>query len=526
MAFLLPHLLRESAASYPDYIAVSFKDQQLTYRELDQQTDRLAAALIEAGVQRQDRIGIFMNKSHLSIVSLLGILKADAVYVPIDPNSPLPRTRYIIENCGIKVVLTSENKISKIKDLLQEGVELKRIFLMDGDPQETAQLPANTTRWERIASLSDLPIPELQNIETDLAYILYTSGSTGVPKGVMISHINSLTFVNWAFRTFQVMPTDRLSNHAPLHFDLSILDVFVALKAGASVVLVPEGLSTFPFRLVDWIVNNRITIWYSVPSILSRMVLHGRMERHSFPDLRTILFAGEVFPVKFLRQLMHLVPAADYYNLYGPTETNVITFYKVPPLAPERSEPIPIGKACENMEVFALDPQGNKLTAPGERGELYARGSCVAMGYWGDPQKTARHFVANPLNSRYPEIAYRTGDLVSLDAEGNYLYLGRVDHMVKSKGYRIELGEIETILYSHPEIKEAAVIPIPDEVIGNRLKAFVVSASENGLDANDLKKYCFERIPDYMVPDEIEFRAELPKTSTGKIDRPALSVKS
>ncbi|HEU5320068.1 MAG TPA: AMP-binding protein, partial [Methylomirabilota bacterium] len=263
-----------------------------------------------------------------------------------------------------------------------------------------------------------------------------------------------------------------------------------------------------------------ITVWYSVPSALTLLLLRGQLERFPFPALRAVLFAGEVFPVKYLRALMQAVPRPAYYNLYGPTETNVCTFYRVPPLAEDRVKPIPIGRACANAEVFAVDERGQR-SAPGAEGELYVRGSLVTRGYWGDPERTARVLVPNPLETRFEEKVYRTGDIVTLDDEGNYVLVGRRDHMVKSRGYRIELGEIETALYGHPQVREAVVIPVPDELVGARLHAAVVTAAP--VTAEELQRHCAAVLPAYMVPETVEFREALPQTSTGKIDRTRLA---
>ena len=316
-----------------------------------------------------------------------------------------------------------------------------------------------------------------------------------------------------------------MTSHAPLHFDLSTFDIYVTIKAGGTGVLVPEKLSIFPVQFVQLLQEERITVTYLVPSILSLMVNYGQLDRGNLSALRLVLFAGEVFPVKYLRQLIAAVPQADYYNLYGPTETNVCTYYKIQPgdLAPNQTQPAPIGVACANMEVFAVDDQGRLVTHPGREGELWVRGSCVAQGYWGDPEKTAGNFVRNPYQPHFDEVAYRTGDIVVLDEGGlNWRYVGRRDHMIKSRGYRIELGEIEAALYTHTGVKEAAVVAIPDELIGNRLRAFVVPVEGNGLTVKELRAYCSTHLPGYMVPESIEFRPELPKTSTGKVNRPLL----
>jgi amino acid adenylation domain-containing protein len=356
-------------------------------------------------------------------------------------------------------------------------------------------------------------------IDQDLAYILYTSGSTGQPKGVMLTHRNALAFVSWAAEQFAVVPEDRLSSHAPLHFDLSIFDLFAAAYSAAAVVLVPPKASIFPKQIVRFIQENNITIWYSVPSILSMLTLRGGLANESLPSLRLILFAGEVFPTKYLRELMRLVPKPRYANLYGPTETNVCTWYEVPPLDELSSEPLPIGLPVANDEVFAVTEEG-RLALAGEVGELLVRGATVMRGYWGDPDRSAGRLVPDPFSSAFADPVYRTGDLVEVLADGGYRYVGRQDAQIKSRGYRIELGDIEATMYSHPAVIECAVVAVPDDLVGNRLGAYAVVADE--CSEADLAAYCAERLPRYMVPESFTLVSGLPRTSTGKVDRPHL----
>ncbi|MGH2536973.1 MAG: amino acid adenylation domain-containing protein [Candidatus Promineifilaceae bacterium] len=526
MAYLLHHLLADSAQRYPDNEALRFKGQGLTYAQLDALTNQTAAALRQLGVQRGDRVGIYVHKSLASVIAIFGILKAGGVYVPLDPNSPAKRLAYIARNCGLKVVLTAAEKLKDLAKFAAEDSPLERIVLIDSPPpaEMPADLPPLLT-WEEVLRAPAGPPAPAGVIETDLAYILYTSGSTGDPKGVMIAHRTIFTFINWCADTFKLGPADRVTSHAPLHFDLSTFDIFVTLKAGGTVVLLPDTLSVFPIQLVRLLQDERITVIYMVPSILSLMVNYGKLADHDLSALRLLLFAGEVFPIKYLRALAEAVPHPDYYNLYGPTETNVCTYYKVQPedLAPERDRPVPIGVACENMEVFAVSEDGRRVSEPGQEGELWARGSCVAQGYWGDPEKTAKAFVANTFQPLFQEMAYRTGDIVCLAEDGRtWIYIGRRDHMIKSRGYRIELGEIEAALYGHSGVKEAAVVAVPDDLLGNRIKAFVVPDRQNGLTPKELEARCARLLPKYMLPESIELLAELPKTSSGKIDRPKL----
>jgi amino acid adenylation domain-containing protein len=359
-------------------------------------------------------------------------------------------------------------------------------------------------------------------IDSDLAYILFTSGSTGNPKGVMISHLNSLTFVNAAHDLFQISVNDRFSNICPLHFDMSVFDLYVAFKAAATVVIVPEVTSIFPTQLAEFIETNRISVWNSVPSALSLLATLRNLDNYDFSGLRLVLFAGEVFPLKYLRRLMKSVPVARFYNLYGQTEANSSLYYRVEQVPAGDTGVVPIGKAFPNFSVFALDGNGRRINRPGEKGELYVRGASVALGYLGEPEKTRASFVENPLNPHVSERVYRTGDLVTLDGDGNYVFAGRKDHMIKSRGYRIELGEIEAVVANHERVKNVVVVAIPDELVGNRIAAAVVPVNEGVVGKEDVIRYCAARLPKYMIPEIIEFRDSLPMTSSGKVDRKSL----
>jgi amino acid adenylation domain-containing protein len=524
MAYLLSQLLAQSAAREPSRAAVVYEDERLTYAELEAQSNQLARVLAAQGVRRGDRVGLYLRKSIPSIVGIYAALKLGATYVPIDPGAPPPRMAYIVRNCGIRCLVTAHDRLGRLRQGLQDGSPVEALVVADWEaPRETAgPAGARLVAWgEAVPAASAEPLP-LTAIDTDLAYVLYTSGSTGEPKGVMLSHRNALTFVDWAAEKFEVMPWDQLSSHAPFHFDLSIFDLFVAAKAGATLVLVPTETTLFPLPMAQLIENAGISVWYSVPSALIQMLNHLDLRDLDLQSLRLILFAGEVFPVKYLRQLHEAVPYARLFNLYGPTETNVCTYYEVRDVPPDRTEPFPIGRACENTEVFALDEDG-RLCGVGEVGELYVRGSTVMQGYWGRPEDTARVLRQNPLQSQFRDPAYPTGDLVRLDENGDYLFLGRRDNQIKSRGYRIELGEIETALYNHPSVREAAAVAIPDDEIGNRLQAFVALHEAGAVSASELERYCISALPRYMVPEQIAIREALPKTSTGKVDRRALT---
>ncbi len=515
MAYVLQQLLTKSAKAYPDKPAVWARGRSITYRELDERSNQLAHLLRQRGIQKGDRVGLFFPKCVESIVSMLGVLKAGGVYVPLDPQAPADRVGYIISNCGVRILITTADKR---KELSADALGLIEAFVLTEGEGNGADLIA----WSQLSQFTAANAPQVMSVETDLAYILYTSGSTGRPKGVMLTHQNALTFVEWCAEEFQVGSEDRLSNHAPLHFDLSVFDVYNTLEAGATVYLITEDLALFPTSLANFIEAQKITIWYSVPSALMLLLLHGRLTPEKLNSLRVILFAGEVFPMKYLRQLAEISKNSELYNLYGPTETNVCTFYRVERERLASMEKLPIGIACANTECFSVTPEG-KLAVKGEAGELYVRGPSVTYGYWADPEKTHRMVVPNHFQENFEEKMYRTGDIVTVGEDGNYYFQGRRDSQIKSRGYRIELGEIESALLSHPGVREAAVLAVPDEVIGNRIRAVVVPHIAGSLGVLELQQYCASRVPKYMIPELVDLYDELPKTSTGKIDRVRLA---
>jgi amino acid adenylation domain-containing protein len=530
MAYLLQHLLTDSAARRPDTPAVAAGDRILTYDELDRLSNQVARALRAQGVAPGDRVGVLAPKSPASVVGVFGAVKAGACYVPLDPGAPARRLSAIMADSGIAVLLADAGRASAAAAMADGAARLRSVIVVgphsgreDGGAAGAAPPGPAVLPWEAVLAEPDGPVAADAVIETDLAYILYTSGSTGTPKGVMISHRSSLTFVAWAAACAGLGEQDRVCSPAPLHFDLSVFDIFATCQVGACMVVVPEGTAMFPVRLAEWMAQERISVWYSVPSVLTMLVAYGNLAGFNLSRLRAVIFAGEVFPVKHLRGLMAALPHARYLNWYGPTETNVCTAFEVLAGAAGPPDPVPIGTACANTDVFAVTGDGRRVSEPGEVGELYVRGPSLMQGYWGQPGKTEEVLVANPFQSAYRETAYRTGDLVTVDRDGNYLYLGRQDGMVKTRGYRVELGEVEAALYGHPAIREAVVLPIPDELLGSRLRAVISADGAGGLTREEILEHCRQRLPGYMVPDVVELCEALPRTSTGKVDRARLA---
>lgn len=517
MEYLVHQLLERAAQRSPGATAVVAGPQSITYGELDRRASQVAHFLRSHGITRGDRVALYLEKSIESVIAVYGIMKSGACYVPLDPHAPTMRLAYILNNCSVDWIVTSSAKRAQWPEVRRGPTGDRALLVLD-------DWSGDTIKEDRVYTAESLDIepgtpPEVALVDSDLAYILYTSGSTGNPKGVMLSHRNALAFVNWAAETFGISPDDRLSSHAPLHFDLSVFDLFAAAAGGAAVVVVPSQASLFPPELVRFIARERITIWYSVPSILSMLALRGGIMYGSLSELRLVLFAGEVFPTKYLRQLVALLPQARFANLYGPTETNVCTWYEVAIIPSDDAEPIPIGRAIANDEVFAVTDEGAPAKQ-GEVGELHVRGGTVMRGYWNDPDRTAKGLVPDPRGGVVVDRVYRTGDLVILDEHGDYHYIGRRDAQVKVRGYRIELGDVENALNSHPAVQECAVVAVPDELVTNRLRAFVVA--EPAVPGEVLISHCASRTPKYMIPESIEFRDKLPRTSTGKIDRRSL----
>ena len=500
-------LLEASAARRPDHVAVEDpeRDAEITYRDLNRLAEEVKERLVEADVRSGDRVGIYAHKSISTVVSIFGVLKAGAAYVPVDPDAPPARGAFIFQDCDVRAILAEASLVDALRGAYN-GQELSGGASLEGLGAYGVDVSLLKTPTREEADVAESA--------KDLAYILYTSGSTGAPKGVTHTHSSALSFIDWCSKTFAPTDKDRFSSHAPFHFDLSILDLYVPLKHGATLILIGEKLGKQPLALAETIAKRRLSVWYSTPSILRLLVEYGRMETSDYGALRLVFFAGEVFPIKHLAALKAVWPHPHYFNLYGPTETNVCTYYEVPETVPQdRTEPFPIGKVCENDRARVMDEHDQEVQ-PGEEGELYITGGSVMAGYWKLPERTSKAFYVDGDGARW----YRTGDLVREDEHGDYLFAGRRDRMVKRRGYRVELGEIEAALYRHPDVHEAAVVALPDEENGVLIKAFLNWHGEGRPSLIKLKRFAAENLPLYMIPDRFSFPSALPKTSTDKID--------
>lgn len=516
----LADLLEESGQRFSDKVAVAVPEGgRLTYRELADVSDRLRDRLWHLGVRPGDRVGLRLHKSIDAVIAIFGILKAGAAYVPVDAESPAARGAFILNDCQVKALITERKLEASIRQELSRLAASPAILALD----ECAAAFALDSLLDSLQRADPANrVATLQSKDDDIAYILYTSGSTGNPKGVVLSHRNAMSFIDWCSETFQPVPEDTFSSHAPFHFDLSILDIFVSIKHGATLVLLGEVLGKDPIRLATAISSERITIWYSTPSILSLLALYGKLDKYDYSSLRMVFFAGEVFPVPQFRALRAFWNGPRFFNLYGPTETNVCTYYEVPNDGSwETMDTFPIGGICQPNKGIVVDERDQRVTM-GEPGELLVSGPNVMHGYWNLKEQNERAFLVDAECTRW----YRTGDIVTEDRTGQYRYLSRRDRMVKRRGYRVELGEIEAGLLRHPDIREAAVVAVSGVDSGVRITAFVSCQQGRPLTIIALKALSSQSLPPYMVPDTFTVVQALPRTSTNKVDFQSLKARA
>ena len=506
MSTLLQNYVVRQAERRPEATAIVYGAKRLSYGALDAAATRLARTLREAGCRKGDRVCFLYPKKPAAMVWMLGILKAGAMHVPLDVASPAARLRRIVEACEPRFVLGASNVGPLLADIVEGVPGAPRVGWME------TQAPAGLRAAFTLADVARAPVAPIDpgTGPQDAAHLLFTSGSTGVPKGVVITHANVAAFVDWGLRHFGLDETDRVSGHTPLHFDLSTYDIFGAYAAGAELHVVPLETALLPHRLAEFMRVSRLTQWFSVPSVLNYIAKVDALREGDFPELRRVMWCGEALPVPTLMHWMRRLPHARFTNLYGPTETTIASsYYDVPACPTDPKAVIPIGSPCEGEELFLAND------------EIYIGGAGLSPGYWRDPEKTAAAFVPHP--ERAGERLYRTGDLGRVRADGLFELIGRADTQIKSRGYRIELGEIEAALASLAQLRESAVVAIRTEGFEQWLIccAYVPMPGAEAAPAS-LRAALARLVPNYMLPARWTRCDALPRNANGKVDRPRL----
>ncbi|HEX3156479.1 MAG TPA: amino acid adenylation domain-containing protein, partial [Candidatus Angelobacter sp.] len=494
------HLFEEQAERMPEQVAVIDGEQQLTYGELNRRSNRLVYRLRALGVRPDDRVAICMERSLEMVVALLGVLKAGAAYVPLDPGYPAERLEYMLEDTQATVLLTQQH--------LRERLPHRKLRIVCLD-----------TEWDQIASQQDSNPVALAGPE-NLAYVIYTSGSTGRPKGVMLTHASLRNHMAWMQQAHPIVPGDRVLQKTVFTFDASVWEFYAPLLGGGTLVMARPGGHQDPEYMVRCVEQKAITILQLVPLQLQFLLEQQGIERCY--SLKRVYCGGDVLSQDLVKAFYQLVPSAKLYNLYGPTETTIDATTAECSRAIE-SEIVPIGKPIANTQVYVLDEAGELLPA-GCWGELYIGGSGLGRGYLNRPGLTAEKFVPDAYGEAGGRL-YRTGDLVRWNRSGELEYLRRIDEQVKIRGYRIEPGEIEAVLMEYEGIRQSAVIAREDVAGDKRLVAYMVwEEGKEDAGGSELRKHIQKRLPEYMVPGAFVTLAELPLTGNGKLDRKALPL--
>jgi acyl-CoA ligase (AMP-forming) (exosortase A-associated) len=515
--FLIHHMLRASAERAPRKEALIHGNERLCYDDVARRVSALAHALRNSGLQRGDRVGIYLGASVAQVISIFASSEAGGVFVPINSLLHPDQVAFIAKDCGIRCLITTAPMLAQLTPLLEQMPSLQFIVVSGAETLPALSLPC--LRFEELCEGPFSSNFREQNISKDLAAILYTSGSTGKPKGVMLSHANVVAGSSIVSTYLQITEQERILAVLPFSFDAGLNQLMTAFQHGATLVLINF---VFAREIVQTLLKERITGLAGVPTVWSLLAqTNSGLQKQPLPDLRYITNTGGAMPQTVLAVLRKALPDTRIFLMYGLTEAFRSTY--LPPEELDR-RPTSMGKAIPDTEILVLNEQG-QLCKPGEVGELVHRGPTVSMGYWNRPEDTARALRPNPLRpsqfSDHEKVCY-SGDLVKMDEDGFLYFMGRRDAMIKSSGFRISPTEVEEALLQSGGLQLAAVIGIPDEMLGQTIKAFVVPRNGSPRDPDALIAHCAEKLPRYMVPKSVEFLDQMPKTSSGKVDYPAL----
>lgn len=495
-----------AARACPNKVAVTDGTASLTFADLRAQARSLALQLIGRNDTICRPIAVYLPKSVQVVVADLGILYSGNIYTNLDVKSPQQRLANILAHIGPRLVITSRALADSVVAAGVAQEDLVFVDELDGIEAES-DTRAIEARLARV-------------IDTDPVCIINTSGSTGTPKGVALSHRGTIDFMDWVFDTFDFDDKVVIGSLSPFYFDIYTLELVLCLAKGATIVLIPEQLASFPAKLLEFMIEAKIGFIFWVPTVMVNIANLSLLDKFALPDLATVFFAGEVFPTRHLNMWRHALPHAQFVNLYGPIEIHVDCTYHIVEGEMADDEPLSIGLPCRNTDIIILN-ENNERCAVEEQGELCVRGSSLALGYWNDPEKTARAFVQNPLNPYYPELIYRTGDLALRRADGRIFLAGRKDYQIKHMGYRIELPEIEHQVLGIPGIANACV------VYDHPRKAITLffQPVDEDVPSATIRRALGDIFPKYMLPTAFHSMQQLPMNPNGKIDRNGLVLR-
>jgi D-alanine--poly(phosphoribitol) ligase subunit 1 len=482
---------------YPSKLAVADGRLEWSFERLLCRGGAIAREIVKRTDATNRPIAVYLPKTNEAIASILGVLFSGNSYAPMDVKAPVGRIHGILTNLEPVLILTTKTLATPLQNA---GTDPSSFVILDDIPEGDGMIP---DRWQQL-------------IDTDPVYIIHTSGSTGKPKGVVVTHRGVIDYIDWARDVFKIDENCVIGNQAPLIFDNSTLDLYLCFACGATLHLTPEELFLFPIRLLEYLAEKSVNFIFWVPSIMVAVADKKVLDRITTLHLKKILFAGEVMPAKHLNVWRSRFSDALFANLYGPTEITVDCTYYIVDRDLSDGEPVPIGGACRNSGILILNEQNQECRRE-EQGELCVRGSSLASGYWNQPNQTAAAFVQNPLNKHYPELIYRTGDLVYRNANNEIIYVGRKDFQIKHMGYRIEIGDIEHFALQVPGVRNGCVLYHVE-----KKEIVLVYEADSDVDAGRIRNELGRNLPKYMLPTVFQLLPELPRTANGKIDRQRL----